>query len=93
MKKIRKEYRFYGRVQGVGFRYHANYAAQQLGITGWVRNCYDGSVEAQAQGRERELREFVSMLENGRYIRIDSIECRGVPVEAEERGFRVRQDY
>lgn len=48
MKKIRKEYRFYGRVQGVGFRYHANYAAQQLGITGWVRNCYDGSVEAQA---------------------------------------------
>lgn len=93
MKKIRKEYRFYGRVQGVGFRYHANYAAQQLGITGWVRNCYDGSVEAQAQGRERELREFVSMLENGRYIRIDSIECREIPVEAEERGFRVRQDY
>ena len=93
MKKIRKEYRFYGRVQGVGFRYHANYAAQQLGITGWVRNCYDGSVEAQAQGRERELREFVSMLENGRYIRIDSIECRKIPVEAEERGFRVRQDY
>lgn len=93
MKKIRKEYRFYGRVQGVGFRYHANYAAQQLGITGWVRNCYDGSVEAQAQGRERELREFVSMLENGRYIRIDSIECREIPVEAEEWGFRVRQDY
>ena len=93
MEKIRREYRFYGRVQGVGFRYYTNYAAQQLGLTGWVRNSYDGSVEAQAQGSERALSEFVSMIENGRYIRIDSWDCREIPVEEGERGFRIRQDY
>lgn len=93
MEKIRREYRFYGRVQGVGFRYYTNYAAQQLGLTGWVRNCYDGSVEAQAQGNERALREFVPMIENGRYIRIDSWDYREIPVEEGERGFRTRQDY
>ena len=93
MEKIRREYRFYGRVQGVGFRYYTNYAAQQLGLTGWVRNCYDGSVEAQAQGSESALSEFVSMIEIGRYIRIDYCYCREIPVEEGERGFRIRQDY
>ena len=35
---IRKHILFYGRVQGVGFRYHATYKASLLGLTGWVRN-------------------------------------------------------
>lgn len=38
----RRQIRFYGRVQGVGFRYHAKHAAAALGLTGWVRNEYDG---------------------------------------------------
>ena len=42
---IRKHILFYGRVQGVGFRYHATYKASLLGLTGWVRNLEDGSVE------------------------------------------------
>ena len=37
-KKIRRRYHFYGRVQGVGFRYYAQYAADAAGVTGWVRN-------------------------------------------------------
>ena len=47
---IRKHIQFYGKVQGVGFRYHATYKARFLGLTGWVRNCYDGSVGEKCRG-------------------------------------------
>lgn len=43
--KIRKHIVFYGRVQGVGFRYYAVNKANQLGLTGWVKNLPDGTVE------------------------------------------------
>jgi acylphosphatase len=39
-----------GRVQGVGFRHATTVAAASFGVTGWVRNRQDGSVEALVQG-------------------------------------------
>ena len=41
-----------GRVQGVGYRYFAKENADMYSITGWVRNCANGNVEAEAQGNE-----------------------------------------
>lgn len=38
--------RITGRVQGVGFRHHLRHEARRLQLSGWVRNCHDGSVEA-----------------------------------------------
>ena len=52
--KVRKHIYFYGRVQGVGFRYYAVQKAGQLGLAGWVRNRYDGSVEMEVEGAETD---------------------------------------
>jgi acylphosphatase len=54
-----------GRVQGVGFRYSACDEASRLGITGWVRNAVDGSVEVLAEGRKADLSAFESWLRKG----------------------------
>ena len=54
-----------GRVQGVSFRYHTRVAASALGVSGWVRNLPDGTVEVLAQGDDRDLRELLRWLEDG----------------------------
>ena len=46
---VRRRYVVSGRVQGVGFRYRARYAAGQLGLTGWVENEDDGTVTLEAR--------------------------------------------
>ena len=53
-EEIRYHVIFYGQVQGVGFRYRAYYAAYQLGLTGWVRNCWDETVEMEVQGDQKD---------------------------------------
>ena len=58
----RRHWRFTGQVQGVGFRYRAQYAAQRLGLTGWVENNWDGSVEMEAQGPPEQLDRLVPTL-------------------------------
>jgi len=44
-KKVRAHLLISGRVQGVAFRYYAQDIAQNLGVKGWVRNCWDAIVE------------------------------------------------
>lgn len=47
---VTRHLRIEGRVQGVGFRFYMQHKARELGITGWVRNRPDGTVEAVIQG-------------------------------------------
>jgi acylphosphatase len=54
-----------GRVQGVGFRYHTMKAAQDLGLTGWVRNLRDGRVEVVAEGDLDRLNKLLQDLRKG----------------------------
>ena len=54
-----------GRVQGVGFRNYLEYKAQQLGISGWVRNRNDGSVEAVVHGTEAAVSEIIECAYRG----------------------------
>ncbi len=87
---IRMHYRCYGRVQGVGFRYRASRLARGLYMTGYVRNCDDGSVEMELQGEEAYLGMFFKNLDNDSYIRIDRTESKKMEIREDERGFSVR---
>lgn len=60
-----KHYHVFGRVQGVWYRGSARDQARNLGLSGWVRNCEDGSVEAVACGAQGALEEFKAWLHEG----------------------------
>lgn len=90
----RRYYHFFGRVQGVGFRYRAQYAAQRLGLTGWVANQWDGSVELEAQGEPAQLDQLVpTILSGSRWISIEDWQMKRIPPKPEERSFRVTGGY
>jgi acylphosphatase len=54
-----------GRVQGVGFRYFVLENANALGLTGWVRNRYDQSVEVVAEGEREKLEKLLAAIRKG----------------------------
>ncbi len=55
----------YGRVQGVGFRYHAKQIARMHKLKGFVKNMYDGSVYIEAEGEIEKLTEFIKWCQKG----------------------------
>jgi acylphosphatase len=88
--KVRYHYVLTGRVQGVGFRWKATHLAESLGITGWVRNEWDGSVEMELQGEEELQDRMLADFRRDRYIEIDRIERTKIEVLEDERYFDVR---
>ncbi len=86
---IRREYRFFGQVQGVGFRWRARNAAGQLGLTGWIRNEWDGSVRMQVQGSPAAMERMIASVDSGSFIRIERTEVEQIAVVDGERSFRV----
>ena len=55
----------YGQVQGVFFRSKAQAEAKSLGLTGWIRNKDDGSVECLVEGDKDKLEEFINWCQQG----------------------------
>lgn len=88
--ETRMRYNFMGCVQGVGFRYRAYHTANLFGLTGWVRNDYDGSVTMEIQGDRSSIESLLEKLGQGRYIDIDRIDSKELPVEPSERSFEIR---
>jgi acylphosphatase len=66
-----------GYVQGVNFRYYTLRTARRLGLSGWVGNRGDGTVETVAEGRRTDLDEFLDFLHRGS----PSAAVQGVDVE------------
>ena len=89
MAEVRKHIVFYGRVQGVGFRYTAKYLAQSLELTGWVKNDWEGTVTMEVQGREQLINKLLVGLNNSRFITIDWMDTKEIPLK-EERTFDVK---
>ena len=90
MNKIRESITFYGRVQGVGFRYKLGYLADKYSVTGWARNEYDGSVTTELQGLEEDIDKILQALYNDRYIEIDDFRRKRIPLDEDERRFGIR---
>ena len=72
---LARRYIVRGRVQGVGFRWFVDHEARQLGLAGWVRNNYDGTVEVLAIGSEQQLAALAAKLRRGpRAARVDEVQ-------------------
>ena len=62
---VSRHLRITGRVQGVGYRYWFLGRAEALGLTGWVRNRADGSVEAMIQGSDASVAQIIAGAADG----------------------------
>ncbi len=82
-----------GRVQGVGFRAHVEYAARQIcGLTGWVRNVGYDTVEAVAEGEREKVERFIEWMKQGpRMSRVDESRVEWEDVTGEFREFGVKR--
>jgi acylphosphatase len=86
---VRRRAVVHGLVQGVFFRDSTRQRARQFGVSGWVRNAEDGSVEAVFEGPEDAVERLVDFVRRGpRGARVDRVEVFEEPPEGLT-GFRV----
>jgi len=79
-----------GAVQGVGFRYFTQREADRLGLSGWVRNLPDGSVEVYAEGEESTVRLLLNSLAHGpNWADVENVEEHWTEPSGNQKGFRV----
>ena len=87
---VGRKVRLFGRVQGVFFRQWAVNQARALGVSGWVHNARDGSVEAHIAGDEGAVAQMIERMRQGPVgARVEDLTIEDVEPEAVE-GFSVR---
>ncbi len=79
-----------GRVTGVFFRAATQREAKRLGVTGWVRNRNDASIEILAEGEEDSIKEIVSWAHHGpTAARVENVDVRYRSYTGEYSDFRI----
>ena len=91
---VARRFRVTGRVQGVGFRYFAQAAARMEGLSGWVQNRSDGSVEVVAEGDRESVLRFEAKLRRGPAgARVDEVRVDEDVPSGRSNGFVVTSAY
>jgi len=81
----------HGRVQGVAFRSYSRQAAVELGLSGWVRNCSDGTVEVLAEGERMIVEQFINWLHVGSpFSQVSKVEYNDQTATGEFDSFEIR---
>ncbi len=89
--KIAKKYTIKGQVQGVGFRYFTTHLANRIGVYGYVKNLWDGSVEVYAIGTEQQLTTLKSGLSRGpSYSYVQNIIEEEMQINPDYNSFNIR---
>ena len=90
-KMVRAHLKIYGLVQGVFFRSTMKQVAYRLGVTGWVRNLPDGSVEAVVEGPEDRVRKIIEWAHRGPPLaRVERVEVTWEEYKGEFKDFRIK---
>jgi len=91
MDRKRKQARVHGRVQGVAFREYTRREALRLGLSGWVRNLPDGTVEVMFEGSGAQTEALLSWLAIGSpYSQVTRVEFNELPPQGETVPFFIR---
>jgi len=86
---VRKKATFKGMVQGVGFRHFVYHTCNELSLSGFVKNCIDGSVVAEIQGERVAVERAIEQIKSGpAHSHVESVLIEDIPTE-KENGFRV----
>lgn len=89
---VRVRARVTGLVQGVFYRASTVERAEELGLSGWVRNCTDGAVELEAEGPQERVEELLAWCRKGPpAARVRDVAAERMPATGADRGFRVRR--
>lgn len=84
MEQIRVHLIVTGRVQGVAYRASTLRVAKQLGLSGWVKNCFNGNVEIMAEGSTDPIAKFIDWVKQGpKYAVVDNVSVEQSPARGE----------
>jgi acylphosphatase len=91
VENVRTRAVIHGRVQGVAFRIETQWAAARIGVSGWVRNRPDGTVEALFEGERARVEEMLAWCRRGPALaRVTAVDVQWEDYRGESADFKIR---